>query len=55
MDERMGDSWSPLLVSPIDWEGVLFLFTDHLQMTKDPAFADNVRYCLLEDPRGAKP
>ncbi len=54
MDERMGGPWSPMLVSPVHWEDVLFLFTDHLQMTKDPAFADNVLYRLLEDPRGVR-
>jgi hypothetical protein len=30
---------------------VTFLFTDHLGLTRDPAFADNVLYLLLEDPR----
>ncbi len=51
MDERVGRTWSPLLVSPIDWRGVFFVFADHLGMTRDPAFSDNVLYLLLEDPR----
>jgi hypothetical protein len=29
----------------------MFLFSDHLGLTKDPAFTDNVLYLLLEDPR----
>jgi hypothetical protein len=51
MDERMGREWSPRLESPIDWGQVHFLFTDHLGMTRDPAFTDNVLYLLLEAPR----
>jgi hypothetical protein len=38
------------LVSPIDWSRVLFLFTRHLQLTRDPAFSDNMLYFLLEAP-----
>jgi hypothetical protein len=51
MDERIGGAWTHSLVSPIRWQNVMFLFTDHLGMTKDPAFTDNVLYLLLEDPR----
>ena len=53
MDERYADGtkWSPRLVSPISWSSVNFLFTDHLGLTKDPAFTDNVLYLLLEAPR----
>jgi hypothetical protein len=51
MDERQGMPWSPRLRSPIAWSGVTFLFRDHLGLTKDPAFADNVLYLLLEKPR----
>jgi hypothetical protein len=51
LDERIGGEWRPGLVSPIDWSSVLFLFSDHLGLTQDEAFADNVLYWLLEDPR----
>lgn len=53
MDERFSDTtkWSPRLVSPITWSSVNFLFTDHLGLTRDPAFTDNVLYLLLEAPR----
>lgn len=53
MDERLADSgkWAPRLKSPIKWDSVTFLFTDHLGLTKDPAFTDNVLYLLLESPR----
>jgi hypothetical protein len=30
---------------------VLFVFSDHLGITKDPAFTDNLLYFLLESPR----
>jgi hypothetical protein len=51
MDERITGQWSPRLMSPIGWSDVIFLFTDHLGMTKDPAFTDNILFFLLEKPR----
>ena len=36
------------LISPIEWDQVLFLFSDHLDLTKNPAFTDNLLYFLLE-------
>ncbi len=53
MDERYSNvaKWSPRLVSPVSWSSVNFLFTDHLGLTRDPAFTDNVLYLLLEAPR----
>ena len=53
MDERLSDrsNWAPRLQSPIKWDSVTFLFTDHLGLTKDPAFTDNVLFLLLESPR----
>ena len=51
MDERVGQGeWTPNLVTPIVWSNVMFLFTDHLGITKDPAFTDNVLFLLLEKP-----
>ena len=52
MDERVGHEWTPRLQSPIEWSNVMFLFSDHVGLTSDPAFTDNVLYMLLEDPRG---
>ncbi len=51
MDERVGSLWTPTLQSPIKWAQVHFLFTDHLEITRDPAFTDNILYLLLERPR----
>ncbi len=49
-DLRVPDEWQPGLLSPIDFRHVTFLFTDHLGLTSDPAFADNVLFILLERP-----
>ncbi len=49
VDERLNPSnESVRLDSPVHWHAVTFLFTDHLGMTKDPAFTDNVLFILLE-------
>jgi pimeloyl-ACP methyl ester carboxylesterase len=51
LDERAGSQTFGRLESPIGWSGVQFLFSDHLGLTEDPAFADNVLFLLLEQPR----
>ena len=53
MDERFsaGVKWTPRLVTPITWSSVNFLFADHLGLTSDPGFTDNILYLLLESPR----
>ncbi|MEM6551534.1 MAG: hypothetical protein AAF750_05345 [Planctomycetota bacterium] len=52
-DTRQGDppdAFRPIVRSPIDWAAVHFLFTDHLGLTRDPGFTDNVLYLLLDAP-----
>ena len=52
LDEReRRDAWSPRLDSPIDWKYALFLHDNHLGVTSNPVFSDNVLYWLLEEPR----
>ena len=53
MDERHSRAvkWSPRLVSPVAWSSVNFLSADHLGLTRDPGFADNILFLLLEAPR----
>jgi hypothetical protein len=51
LDEREEQTLGTRLVSPISWSQVLFVFSDHLGITKDPAFVDNILYFLLESPR----
>ncbi len=53
LDEREARKIEQRLASPIRWTQVLFLFSDHLEITKDPAFTDNILYFLLESPRNA--
>ena len=53
MDERLLSVPNQRLKSPIYWNQVLFLFSDHLGLTEDPAFTDNVLYFLLERPRNS--
>ena len=50
-DERVGRGFAPELQSAVDWSNALFLFSDHLGLTQDEEFADNVLYWLLEAPR----
>jgi pimeloyl-ACP methyl ester carboxylesterase len=38
------------LQTPIDWEHITFLFEDHIGLTKDPAFTDNLLFLLLDAP-----
>jgi hypothetical protein len=45
MDERVGGDWHPMLVTPITFTSAHFVFTDHLGMTRDVAFSDNVLHC----------
>lgn len=51
LDERLPTETRERLKTPIAWHHVLFLFTDHLGLTRDPAFTDNILYFLLEQPR----
>ncbi len=51
LDEREGPHHMSRLMSPIPWSQVLFVFSDHLGITKDPSFTDNILYFLLERPK----
>ena len=51
MDERKKENPTSRMVSPIYWSQVLFLFSDHLDLTRNPAFTDNLLYFLLESQR----
>lgn len=48
LDERVGELWGPNLRSPINWTSVNFLFSDHIGLTKDAVFTDNLLFLLLE-------
>ena len=51
LDERVGRSWQPRLITPLDFRATLFLPDDHLGLTRSEVFRDNVLFWLLEDPR----
>lgn len=51
MDERVGSDWAPGLRSPIVWERIQFIDSDHLGLTRDPSFVDNLLHLMLESPR----
>ena len=51
LDERMGQTWEPRLVSPINWSSTMFIPGKHRTITGNPIFTDNVLYWLLEAPR----
>lgn len=51
LDERQDLTAFDRLISPINWSQTLFLFSDHLGLTKDPVFIDNILHFLLERPR----
>jgi pimeloyl-ACP methyl ester carboxylesterase len=52
MDERVGsDAWALGVETPLAWSDVTFIFADHLGLTRDSTFSDNVLWRLLEAPR----
>lgn len=51
VDQRTAAQSAGRVRSPVPWASVHFHFSDHLGITKDPAFTDNLLYILLEAPR----
>lgn len=50
MDRRLPTQAGQRLNSPIRWTDSHFVFSNHIEMTSDPAFVDNVLHLLLERP-----
>ena len=50
LDERRSDQLTQRLRSPIDWHDIDFIPQDHLGVTRDPVFIDNILFTLLEKP-----
>lgn len=48
-DERAGAKYSPKIKSTMEIDQVLFLPRDHLNLTKDATFSDNILFRLLEE------
>lgn len=56
LDERVGNEWQPFLRSPVAWRRVQFIFEDHIGLTRNPTFVDNLLFMLLEtSPSGVGP
>jgi pimeloyl-ACP methyl ester carboxylesterase len=47
-DERQGGEWHTWLDSPIPWSNVTFLADDHIGLTRNPHFVNNMLWLLLE-------
>jgi hypothetical protein len=55
LDARQGQDPTvrgPAVVTPMDVRRALFLPREHLGITRDPTFRNNILYWLLEEPRG---
>jgi len=48
-DEREGNDYRPGLDSSIKWSNVTFLSDDHIGLTMNPHFANNILFIMLED------
>jgi hypothetical protein len=48
-DERFGRPFRPGLDSPVPWHQVTFLADDHVGLTANPQFVDNMLFVLLDD------
>ncbi|MHC4261278.1 MAG: lipase family alpha/beta hydrolase [Planctomycetota bacterium] len=51
MDERVGRAWTPGLDTPVAWDRIQFINASHIGLTQSTAFADNLLFMLLEQPR----
>lgn len=51
LDERIGSGYQPRVQSSIQWDHVQFIPADHIGLTSDPSFSNNVLYELLERPK----
>ncbi len=51
LDERQGTETSAGLITPLRFDQTLFLPDEHVELTKNPVFGDNLLFWLLEQPR----
>ncbi|OEU50253.1 MAG: hypothetical protein BA866_10550 [Desulfobulbaceae bacterium S5133MH15] len=50
LDERLNGIQANKVVSPLKWDNVIFLDSNHLGLTKNPVCVKNILYILLERP-----
>jgi hypothetical protein len=54
LDQRQGrEPRPPRVMSPMGFHRALFLPREHLEITRDATFRDNILFWLLEEQRGA--
>lgn len=51
LDERQGDPRPAALRTPLRFDTTLFLPDEHVELTRNPVFGDNLLFWLLEQPR----
>jgi len=51
LDERQGDGAGSGLRTPLRFDTTLFLPDEHVELTKNPVFGDNLLFWLLQQPR----
>jgi hypothetical protein len=51
LDERLDGDHSTGLRSPLRFKTTLFLPDEHIELTRNPVFGDNLLFWLLEAPR----
>lgn len=58
LDARQGQdpaARTPFVDSPMDFRRAMFLPREHLEITRDPTFRNNILFWLLEEPRLTRP
>jgi len=55
LDERMDGNFTTGLRTPLRFKTTLFLPDEHVELTKNPVFGDNLLFWLLEAPRSDLP
>jgi len=53
LDERQGGEGAGRLRTPLRFDTTLFLPDEHVEITRNPVFGDNLLFWLLEQPRDA--
>lgn len=54
LDERQGGTYRAGLQSPLRFGTTLFLPDEHIELTRNPVFGDNLLFWLLEQPRDSE-
>jgi pimeloyl-ACP methyl ester carboxylesterase len=50
LDERVGGKWVPRIVSPLKWDSIMYLSSNHLGLTRDPVATRNILHLLYQKP-----